>query len=61
MANEIYNTTYWGDALKTAISVNDKPELFGSQFDLKDRVETESATLEAELCLSNNIHKIANL
>jgi hypothetical protein len=61
MANEIYNTTYWGDALKTAISLNDKPELFGSQFDLKDRVETESATLEAELCLSNNIHKIANL
>ena len=61
MANEIYNTTYWGDALKTAISVNDKPELFGSQFNLKDRVETESATLEAEFCLSNNIHKIANL
>jgi len=60
MANEIYNTTYWGDALRTAITVNDKPSFFKSQFDLKDRIETEGATFEAQFCLSNKLHKIAN-
>jgi len=61
MANEIYNRTYWGDAINTANIVNDKPSFFKSQFDLKDRVTTETSTFEAQLCVSDNLHKIANL
>lgn len=61
MANEIYNSTNWGDAFRTANAVNDKPSLFKSQFDMQDRVATESGTLEAEFCLSKSIHKIGNL
>ena len=60
MANEIYNRTWWGDAIRTANAVNDKPSFFKSQFDLKDRVDTEGGTFESQLCVSNEIHKIAN-
>lgn len=32
MANEIYDSTWWGVALDTAPSIGTKPDLFGSQF-----------------------------
>lgn len=58
MANEIYNSTWFGNSLETAGSIGDKPDLFGSQFDLQDRVITDSGSLEAKKCLSDAIFKI---
>ena len=31
MANEIYNTTWWGNAIDTAITAGTEPDFFGSQ------------------------------
>lgn len=59
MANEIYNKTWWGDAIKTANAVNDKPDLFNSQSEMKQRVDSDGGVYEAQLCVSNEIHKIA--
>ena len=34
MANEIYNTTWWGNAIDTAITAGTNPDFFGSQMKL---------------------------
>ena len=31
MANEIYNTTWWGNAIDTASTAGTDPDFFGSQ------------------------------
>ena len=31
MANEIYNTTWWGNAIDTARTAGTDPDFFGSQ------------------------------
>ena len=34
MANEIYNTTWWGNAIDTASTAGTDPDFFGSQFEM---------------------------
>jgi len=58
MANEIYNSTWWGNSLDTAQSVGSKPDLFGSQFLMQDRIIAEGGVLEAKKCVSDAIFKI---
>ena len=58
---EVYNRTWFGNALETCQSIIEKPELFGSQFELEDRVETDNAEFEAKQCLSNKITEIGRL
>tara|TARA_B100000795_G_C22718098_1_gene406298 strand:- start:8 stop:205 length:198 start_codon:yes stop_codon:yes gene_type:complete len=58
MANEIYNSTWWGNSLDTAGSVGSKPDLFGSQFKMQDRIIADSGVLEAKKCVSDDIFHI---
>ena len=53
MANEIYDSTWFGNALETANSIGTKTKFFSSQFELNDRQE-----VEAGKCLSDSIHRI---
>ena len=54
MANEIYNTTWWGNAIDTAITAGIEPDFFGSQMKLNERQE-----VEAVKCLADWIHTTA--
>lgn len=59
MANEIYNSTWFGNSLETAGSIGDKPDLFGSQFDFQYRTRFDN--LEAKKCVSDTIFEIGTI
>lgn len=63
MANEIYNSTWWGDASYTARTLLDGYSggiILGGQLEMQSRVESEGGVLESAICASNELHKIAN-
>jgi len=53
MANEIYDSTWWGDTIQTAISIGTVTEMIQGQFNMDDRQE-----VEAVKCLDDAIHRI---
>ena len=53
MANEIYNSTWWGNAIDTASSIGTSTEMIQGQFNMDDRQE-----VEAVKCLADAIHRI---
>lgn len=64
----IYNITWFGNALENCQSINNKPKLFGSQFEMQDRFGSDiqskgidEATFEAKICLSNKLTEIGRL
>ena len=44
MANEIYNTTWWGNAIDTAITAGTEPDFFGSQMKMLTSQQPEEVT-----------------
>ena len=54
MANEIYNTTWWGTAIDTSTLAGTDPDFFGSQFKLETR-----NPVEAKKCVADWIHRTA--
>ena len=44
MANEIYNTTWWGNAIDTAITAGTEPDFFGSQMKMLTSQQPELIT-----------------
>ena len=53
MANEIYDSTWWGNTIDTASSIGTSTEMIQGQFNMNDRQE-----VEAVKCLADSIHKI---
>jgi hypothetical protein len=53
MANEIYNSTWWGNTIDTASSIGTSTDMIQGQFNMNDRQE-----VEAVKCLADTIHKI---
>ena len=53
MANEIYDSTWWGNTIDTASSIGTSTEMIQGQFNMEDRQE-----VEAVKCLSDSIHRI---
>ena len=53
MANEIYDSTWWGNTIDTASSIGTSTEMIQGQFNMNDRQE-----VEAVKCLADAIHTI---
>ena len=53
MANEIYNSTWWGNTIDNASSIGTSTEMIQGQFNMNDRQE-----VEAVKCLADAIHRI---
>jgi len=53
MANEIYDSTWWGNTINTASSIGTSTEMIQGQFNMNDRQE-----VEAKKCLADAIHTI---
>ena len=53
MANEIYDSTWWGNTIDTASSIGTSTEMIQGQFNMNDRQE-----VEAVKCLADTIHTI---
>ena len=53
MANEIYDSTWWGNTIQTAISIGTVTEMIQGQFNMEGRQE-----VEAVKCLADAIHRI---
>ena len=53
MANEIYDSTWWGNTIDTASSIGTSTDMIQGQFNMNDRQE-----VEAVKCLADSIHKI---
>jgi hypothetical protein len=53
MANEIYDSTWWGNTIDTASSIGTSTDMIQGQFNMNDRQE-----VEAVKCLADTIHKI---
>ena len=53
MANEIYNSTWWGNTIDTASSIGTSTDMIQGQFNMNDRQE-----VEAVKCLADTIHII---
>ena len=53
MANEIYNSTWWGNTIDTASSIGTSTDMIQGQFNMNDRQE-----VEAVKCLADTIHTI---
>ena len=53
MANNIYDSTWWGNTIDTASSIGTSTEMIQGQFNMNDRQE-----VEAVKCLADTIHKI---
>ena len=53
MANDIYNSTWWGNTIDTASSIGTSTDMIQGQFNMNDRQE-----VEAVKCLADTIHKI---
>jgi len=54
MANEIYNSTWFGNTIETASSIGTSTEMIQGQINMNDRQE-----VEAVKCLADSIHTIA--
>lgn len=64
MANEIYNSTWWGDAswsARTLLEGYADAEILGGQLELQSRVEIAGGELEYAYCASEEFHKKANI
>jgi hypothetical protein len=48
---QIYNTTWWGNAIDTASSIGTKPDFVSGQFKMNERQE-----VEAVKCLADWTH-----
>ena len=53
MANEIYDSTWWGNTIETASSIGTSTEMIQGQFSMDDRQK-----VEAVKCLADLIHNI---
>jgi len=53
MANDIYNSTWWGNTIDTASSIGTSTDMIQGQFNMNDRQE-----VEAVKCLADTIHTI---
>ena len=53
MANEIYDSTWWGNTIDTASSIGTSTDMIQGQFNMNDRQE-----VEAKKCLADSIHTI---
>jgi len=53
MANEIYDSTWWGNTIDTASSIGTSTEMIQGQFNMDDRQEVEAVE-----CLADSIHRI---
>ena len=53
MANEIYDSTWWGNTIDTASSIGTSTEMIQGQFNMNDRQK-----VEAVKCLADEIHTI---
>ena len=53
MANEIYDSTWWGNTIDTASSIGTSTEMIQGQINMEDRQE-----VEAVKCLAYTIHRI---
>ena len=53
MANNIYNSTWWGNTIDTASSIGTSTDMIQGQFNMNNRQE-----VEAVKCLADAIHKI---
>jgi hypothetical protein len=53
MANEIYDSTWWGNTIDTASSIGTSTDMIQGQFNMNDRQE-----VEAVKCLADTIHTI---
>lgn len=53
MANEIYDSTWWGNTIETASSIGTSTEMIQGQFNMQDR-----QNVEAKKCLADAIHRI---
>ena len=53
MANEIYNSTWFGNTIDTASSIGTSTEMIQGQINMEDRQE-----VEAVKCLADTIHRI---
>ena len=53
MANEIYDSTWWGNTIETASSIGTSTEMIQGEFNMNNRQE-----VEAKKCLADSIHKI---
>jgi hypothetical protein len=53
MANEIYNSSWWGNTIDTASSIGTSTDMIQGQFNMNNRQE-----VEAVKCLADAIHTI---
>ena len=53
MANNIYNSSWWGNTIDTASSIGTSTDMIQGQFNMNDRQE-----VEALKCLADTIHTI---
>ena len=53
MANNIYDSTWWGNTIDTATSIGTSTDMIQGQFNMNDRQE-----VEAVKCLADTIHTI---
>ena len=53
MANDIYNSTWWGNTIDTASSIGTSTDMIQGQFNMNDRQEVETVK-----CLADAIHTI---
>ena len=53
MANNIYDSTWWGNTIDTASSIGTSTDMIQGQFNMNDRQE-----VEALKCLADTIHTI---
>ena len=53
MANEIYDSTWWGNTIDTASSIGTSTDMIQGQFNMNNRQE-----VEAVKCLADTIHTI---
>ena len=53
MANNIYDSTWWGNTIDTASSIGTSTDMIQGQFNINDRQE-----VEAVKCLADTIHTI---
>jgi hypothetical protein len=57
MANEIYDSTWWGNTIQTASSIGTSTEMIQGQFNMNDSMN-DRQEVEAVKCLADAIHTI---
>ena len=53
MANEIYDSSWWGNTIQTASSIGTSTEMIQGQLNMNDRQE-----VAADKCLAESLHRI---